>query len=184
MQLHQLKPKTPRYKYPRVGRGGKRGKTAGKGTKGQKARAGRKLRPELRDIIKKFPKLRGYRFSSIHAKPAVVNVGDFETVFSAGAEVTPTALVLVKLIRREHGAIPKVKILGAGELSKALKVSGCTVSDSAMKAIEKAGGTVTPIPVKVSPQAAQNAKAARATKPVVAPAPAKSAPKAPKAKKK
>jgi len=43
-----------------VGRGGKRGKTAGRGTKGQNARAGRKKRPELRDIIKKLPKRRGY----------------------------------------------------------------------------------------------------------------------------
>ena len=179
MQLHQLKPKTTRYKYPRVGRGGKRGKTAGKGTKGQKARAGRKLRPELRDIIKKFPKVRGYRFKSIHAKPATVNVGDLESVFSAGVAVTPTALVLVKLVRRQHGVIPQVKILGTGELSKALQVSGCLVSESAKKAIEKAGGSITPIPEKISPQAAQNAKAARATKSDPAP---KATP-APKAKK-
>ncbi len=171
MQLHQLKPKTPRYKYPRVGRGGKRGKTAGKGTKGQKARAGRKLRPELRDIIKKFPKVRGYRFKSIHAKPAVVNVGDLESVFAGSADVNPTALVLVKLVRRQHGAIPEVKILGTGELSKALKVSGCLVSESAQKAIEKAGGSVTPIPEKISPQAKQNAKAATASGTKSAPAP-------------
>jgi large subunit ribosomal protein L15 len=122
------------------------------------------LRPELRDIIKKFPKLRGYRFKSIHAKPAVLNIGDLEAVFSAGADVTPTALVLVKLVCRENGAIPTVKILGTGELSKAFNISGCLVSDSAKKAIEKAGGTVAPIPEKVSPQAVQNAKAARATK--------------------
>jgi large subunit ribosomal protein L15 len=179
MQLHQLKPKTPRYKYPRVGRGGKRGKTAGKGTKGQKARAGRKMRPELRDIIKKFPKVRGYRFKSIHAKPATVNVGDFEAVFSAGAEITPTTLVVAKLIRREHGVIPSVKILGTGEIAKAFKVSGCLVSATAKAAIEKAGGSITPIPEKVSPQAAQIAKAARATKSTPAP---KAAP-APKAKK-
>lgn len=59
MQLHELKSKTPRKKSRQVGRGGKRGKTAGRGTKGQNARAGRKKRPELRDFIKRFPKLRG-----------------------------------------------------------------------------------------------------------------------------
>lgn len=59
MQLHTLKPKTRSRKSQRVGRGGKRGKTAGRGTKGQNARAGRKKRPELRDFIKRFPKLRG-----------------------------------------------------------------------------------------------------------------------------
>ena len=56
VQFHQLKIKNRRKKSRQVGRGGKRGKTSGRGTKGQKARAGRKLRPEMRDIIKKFPK--------------------------------------------------------------------------------------------------------------------------------
>lgn len=48
-----------------MGRGGKRGKTAGRGGKGQTARAGNKRRPELRDIIKRLPKNRGYHFKSI-----------------------------------------------------------------------------------------------------------------------
>jgi large subunit ribosomal protein L15 len=59
MQYNNLKPKTKRKRSQSVGRGGKRGKTAGRGTKGQNARAGRKKRPELRDFIKRFPKLRG-----------------------------------------------------------------------------------------------------------------------------
>jgi large subunit ribosomal protein L15 len=59
MQFHELKPKTKRKKGKTVGRGGTRGKTAGRGTKGQNARAGHKKRPELRDFIKRFPKLRG-----------------------------------------------------------------------------------------------------------------------------
>jgi hypothetical protein len=65
MQLHTLKSKTKRTKSRQVGRGGKRGKTSGKGTKGQNARAGRKKRPELRDFIKRFPKLRGRGKSSL-----------------------------------------------------------------------------------------------------------------------
>jgi ribosomal protein L15 len=59
MQTHTLRPKTKRMRSAQVGRGGKRGKTAGRGTKGQNARAGRKKRPEIRDFIKRFPKLRG-----------------------------------------------------------------------------------------------------------------------------
>lgn len=59
MQFHSLKRKTPNKKSRQVGRGGTRGKTAGRGTKGQNARAGRKKRPELRDFIKRVPKLRG-----------------------------------------------------------------------------------------------------------------------------
>ena len=59
MQIHNIKRKTKNKKSVSVGRGGTRGKTSGRGTKGQNARAGHKKRPELRDIIKKIPKLRG-----------------------------------------------------------------------------------------------------------------------------
>lgn len=66
MQIHNLKRKTKNKKDRIVGRGGKHAKTSGRGGKGQTARAGNKRRPELRDIIKKLPKKRGYRFNSIH----------------------------------------------------------------------------------------------------------------------
>ncbi len=59
MQFHTLKRKTANKKSRQVGRGGTRGKTSGRGTKGQNARAGHKNRPELRDFIKRVPKLRG-----------------------------------------------------------------------------------------------------------------------------
>lgn len=59
MQFHTIKRKTPNKKSKQVGRGGTRGKTAGRGTKGQNARSGRKKRPEIRDTIKRIPKLRG-----------------------------------------------------------------------------------------------------------------------------
>ena len=65
MQFHTLKRKTKNKKARQVGRGGTRGKTSGRGTKGQNARAGRKKRPELRDIIKRVPKLRGRGKSSL-----------------------------------------------------------------------------------------------------------------------
>lgn len=64
MQIHNLK-RTHKNKRDRlVGRGGKHAKTSGRGGKGQTARAGNKRRPELRDIIKKLPKNRGYQFKS------------------------------------------------------------------------------------------------------------------------
>ncbi|MEX2013806.1 MAG: hypothetical protein WD896_00425 [Parcubacteria group bacterium] len=65
MQFHNLQSKTKRKFSRQVGRGGTRGKTSGRGTKGQNARAGRKKRPELRDIIKRIPKLRGRGRSSL-----------------------------------------------------------------------------------------------------------------------
>lgn len=64
MQIHELKRQNKNKKDRIVGRGGKHAKTSGRGGKGQTARAGNKRRPELRDIIKKLPKLRGYRFHS------------------------------------------------------------------------------------------------------------------------
>src|SRR3989344_8354873 len=87
MQLHQLKKKNPNKKAKLVGRGGRRGKTSGRGTKGQRARAGRKLRPEIRDIIKKLPKKRGYRFASIR-KSVVVSKEKLATLFKEGEKVT------------------------------------------------------------------------------------------------
>ncbi len=65
MQIHNLKRLHKNKKDRIVGRGGKHAKTSGRGGKGQTARAGNKRRPELRDIIKKLPKNRGYRFNSI-----------------------------------------------------------------------------------------------------------------------
>ena len=65
MQIHNLKRQHKNKRDRLVGRGGKHAKTSGRGGKGQTARAGNKRRPELRDIIKKLPKNRGYRFKSV-----------------------------------------------------------------------------------------------------------------------
>ena len=65
MQIHNLKRLHKNKKDRLVGRGGKHAKTSGRGGKGQTARAGNKRRPELRDIIKKLPKNRGYSFKSV-----------------------------------------------------------------------------------------------------------------------
>jgi large subunit ribosomal protein L15 len=144
MQLHELKRKTENKSAKRVGRGGKRGKTSGRGTKCQKARAGHRIRPAIREILKKIPKQRGYAFKSIETPALVVNLKDLEAKFSAGATVNPKVLAENGLIRvRKNASTPSpVKILGQGELSKKLTVVGCKVSASARAAIEKAGGSI------------------------------------------
>ena len=141
MELHTLKRKNPNKKAKLVGRGGTRGKTSGRGTKGQNARAGHKKRPEIRDMIKKLPKLRGYRFNSRTAKPAPVNVGALN-IFTVGTVVNPALLLASGLIHQVGGTLPKVKILGTGELSIKLTVESCVVSASAKAKIEKAGGVI------------------------------------------
>ncbi|KKR37474.1 MAG: 50S ribosomal protein L15 [Candidatus Nomurabacteria bacterium GW2011_GWE2_40_10] len=73
MQIHKLKRQHKNKKDRLVGRGGKHAKTSGRGGKGQTARAGNKRRPELRDIIKKLPKNRGYSFKS-KKKPFILTV--------------------------------------------------------------------------------------------------------------
>lgn len=142
MQLNQLKRVHKHKKRKRVARGGKRGKTAGRGTKGQKARAGHRLRPELRDIIKKYPKLRGYRFKSIQTKPTPINLDLLQESFSAGDLVSPETLFAKELIKKSGGRMRKVKILATGKLTKKITLSGCLSSAAAKKAIEEAGGTV------------------------------------------
>ena len=148
MQLHELKPTKPRKTEKRIGRGGKRGKTSGKGHKGQKARAGNSSRPEMREIIKKLPKLRGHgvnRAQTVNnekVKPTVVNVSVLEATFEAGATINPKALVAAGVINSRRKKAPAVKILGNGEISKKLTVTGCIVSASAKEKIEKAGGNV------------------------------------------
>ena len=143
MQIHQLKPTTKNRKPRKVGRGGKRGTYSGKGIKGQKSRSGRRMRPELRDIIKKIPKMRGYRFNTVKQYSVwPVNLSVLEKAFSNGSRVTPSSLVKMGVIELYKGKNPKVKILGTGEIVKKLNVSGCAISGEAKAKIEKAGGTV------------------------------------------
>ena len=136
MQLHQLKPKRKSKRKKRIGRGGKRGTYSGRGVKGQKARAGRGPRPAIRDIIKKVPKKRGYRFKSIKKKPKIINLKDLEKHFSADEKVTPQTLLEKGLISKIKGKIPAVKILGEGKPIKKLTIEGCKMSKSVEKAIK------------------------------------------------
>jgi large subunit ribosomal protein L15 len=148
MQLHELQPTAPRKVAKRIGRGGKRGKMSGRGHKGQTARTGNSTRPEMRDFIKKLPKLRGHgvnRSRTVNAErvlPVVVNVSALEASFEAGATVTPKTLVAAGVIATVAKRAPMVKILGNGELKKKLVVENCQVSQSAKTKIEAAGGSV------------------------------------------
>jgi large subunit ribosomal protein L15 len=129
MQIHQIKPKHKLKKKKRVGRGGKRGTYSGKGIKGQKSRAGRKMVPVIRELIKKYPKLRGYRAQNRAKNIVVVNLKDLDKNFKDSEVVNPKALLEKKLIRRIKGRTPKVKILGKGELSKKLIIEDCEMSE-------------------------------------------------------
>ena len=135
MQIHQIKPIHKYKNKKRVGRGGKRGTYSGRGIKGQKSRAGHKIRPEIRDFIKKIPKKRGYRFKSIKPKPAVINLRDLEKYYQEGEIVSPKTLLEKGLIAKIKGRVPEVKILGTGKLSKKLEIKNCKLSKSVEKII-------------------------------------------------
>lgn len=147
MQLHELKPKNTRKTIKRIGRGGKRGKTSGKGGKGQTARAGGRPRPELRDMIKRLPKRRGFgknrarTVNNERVRPYVVNV-EALNVFNDGDTVNPVTILALGVLSTRDGSSTSVKILGTGELTKKLTISGCTVSKSAREKIEAKGGSV------------------------------------------
>lgn len=147
MQIHEIKRVHAHKKAKLVARGGKRGKTAGKGGKGQTARAGHRVRPAMRDIIKKLPKLRGHgknRSESVFYRgpETVVNLSQLAG-FAKGDEVNPKTLLSKGVIKEVLGKTPKVKILGTGDIAVALTFTGCSVSAAALAKIEKAGGTAT-----------------------------------------
>jgi large subunit ribosomal protein L15 len=115
------------------------GKTAGRGQKGQYARS-RGFKPHFEGgqtpIQRRLPK-RGFT-NSFAARTAEVNVGDLE-VFDAGAKVDEQALVARGLVK---GRFDRIKILGEGELTRAVTVSAHAFSKAAAEKIQKAGGKV------------------------------------------
>jgi large subunit ribosomal protein L15 len=127
------------------GPGSGQGKTAGRGHKGQGARAGWSapvvFQGGTMPVIRRIPK-RGFT-NAWALKVVAVNVGDLEKLFAAGTEVTPEGLKENSLL---GGAWDLVKILGDGELTKALTVSAHRFSKTAQEKIEKAGGKVVVLP--------------------------------------
>jgi large subunit ribosomal protein L15 len=150
--LHSLKPaKGSKHRRKRVGRGegSGTGKTSGRGQKGAGARSGSKSRVGFEGgqmpIHMRLRKLRGPHmkksmpFEKFRTHTQPVNVADLEARFEKGAEVTPDALRAAGLATRRE---VRVKILGQGELTKALTVHAHAFSASAREKIEGAGGTV------------------------------------------
>jgi large subunit ribosomal protein L15 len=143
MRLHELK-NVPgavhRKKRVGCGEGGGHGKTSGRGGKGQTARSGGSIRPGFEGgqmpLYRKLPH-RGFNNYNHRVEIAVLNVGDLARLDAGVTDVDATALAAAGLIR--HGET-RVKILGDGELGRALKVTAAKFSDSAKAKIEKAGG--------------------------------------------
>ena len=144
MKVHDLKPPDGSKKRPiRVGRGtsGRRGKTAGRGTKGQGARdtipAG--FEGGQLPLAQRVPKLKGFK-NPFRVEYAVVNLDTLQQF--EGSVINPDTL-------RERGLVHKrglVKVLGRGELSRAVQVSAHAFSKSAEAAITGAGGSVEVLP--------------------------------------
>ena len=144
MKLHELSPAAGSTKErKRIGRGAGsgQGKTAGKGHKGQKARAGRGMRPGFEGgqmpLQRRGPK-RGFN-NIFRTEMAIVNVAALEANYEAGAVVTIDSLIEKGLVKK---VLDGVKVLGYGEITKALTVQANAISESAKQKIEAAGGKI------------------------------------------
>ena len=145
MQINEIKPIHKAKRKRRVGRGGKRGTYSGRGVKGQKSRAGRKMPPIIREIIKRYPKLRGYRYGGIKKNLVATNLDVLAKNFGPEEIISPETLIKKRIIRKIDGKVPEVKILSRGELTKKITVENCQVSKEARAKIEKAGGNISSI---------------------------------------
>jgi len=144
MQIHELQPKHKKRAKKRVGRGGRKGTYSGHGMKGQKSRAGRKMLPIIRELIKRYPKLKGYRSLTREDNSVIVNLNVLETSTKDGEIINPENLIKKGILNKIKGKIPPVKILGTGKFTKKIIVEKCKTSKTVKEAIEKAGGVVKP----------------------------------------
>lgn len=142
MKLHDLHP-TPgsRHKKKRVGRGDSSGwgKSAGRGEKGDKSRSGSVIRHHFEGgqvtFFRRLPK-RGFK-SMAHQIYTVINVGLLEKSFSANDTIDIALLKEKGMIGRKSHSL---KILGTGEITKAMTIKAASFSDTAKSKIEAAGG--------------------------------------------
>ncbi len=142
MKLHELSPAAGATKErKRIGRGAGsgQGKTAGKGHKGQKARAGRGMRAGFEGgqmpLQRRVPK-RGFN-NIFRTEMAIVNVAAIDKAFEADETVTIEALIEKGLVKK---VLDGVKVLGNGEITKALTIQANAFSETAKQKIEAAGG--------------------------------------------
>ena len=143
MRLHSLKNvKGAVHRRKRVGcgEGSGHGKTSGKGGKGQTARSGGSIRPGFEGgqmpLYRKLPH-RGFNNYEFRTSYAVVNVGDLARLDAKVTEVNAEVLASAGLIRAD---IKLLKVLGDGEITRALKVTAQKFTGSAKAKLEKAGG--------------------------------------------
>jgi len=143
MRLHTLKNvKGAVHRKKRVGcgEGGGHGKTSGKGGKGQTARSGGSIRPGFEGgqmpLYRKLPH-RGFNNYEFRTEYAVVNVGDLAALDAKITEVNAEVLAQAGLVRP---GVSLLKVLGDGEIGRALKVTAQKFTESAKAKLEKAGG--------------------------------------------
>jgi large subunit ribosomal protein L15 len=143
MKLHELKNVAGaihRKKRVGCGEGGGHGKTSGRGGKGQSARSGSSIRPGFEGgqmpLYRKLPH-RGFNNYEFRTSYAVVNVGDLARLDASITEVNAGVLAQAGLVR---AGIQTLKILGDGEISRALKVTAQKFTATAKAKLEKAGG--------------------------------------------
>jgi large subunit ribosomal protein L15 len=143
MKLHELKNvKGAIHRKKRVGcgEGGGHGKTSGRGGKGQTARSGSSIRPGFEGgqmpLYRKLPH-RGFNAYNFRVEYPVLNVGDLSKIDASITEVNVSVLADAGLIRSGSKTL---KILGNGELNRALTVTATKFSESAKSKIEQAGG--------------------------------------------
>ncbi len=143
MKLHELKNvegAIHRKKRVGCGEGGGHGKTSGRGGKGQTARSGSSIRPGFEGgqmpLYRKLPH-RGFNQASFRVEIPVINVGDFARLAVDVTEINASVLAAAGLIR---GRVTTVKVLGEGEITRAVKVTAAKFTESAKAKIEAAGG--------------------------------------------
>ncbi len=142
MRLDQLRaPKGARRPRKRIGRGNaSNGTYSGRGMKGQKSRSGGGVRPSFEGgqlpLMKRLPTQRGFT-NIFRVEYATVNVDELAARFEHEADVTPQSMREARLVR---GRGAPVKVLGRGEIDRALTVSAHRFSNEARRKIEAAGG--------------------------------------------
>lgn len=143
MRLHNLsnvKGATHRKRRVGCGEGGGHGKTSGRGGKGQTARSGGGIRIGFEGgqmpIFRKLP-IRGFNNKNFRTVYETVNVAELAKLDDSVTEVDRDVLVAAGLVRSNANPL---KVLGEGEISKALKITAVKFSASAKEKIEKAGG--------------------------------------------
>ena len=140
MQIHELQVSKPK-KEKRIGRGGKRGSYSGRGIKGQKARAGRKIKPAIHEIILKLPKLRGVKNKPKSPKPYNVKISDLISkieMLNFKGTISIKTLKQLELVPIKYKG--KVKIIGQSEKLLPLNISGIEISKKLKEKIVALGG--------------------------------------------